>query len=717
MRLLPAVFLLSLIALPAAAEQADLSAALSIQNDRTPFAGAAVNLQLTITNNGPDHSGFVAARWTIPYAPISYEITRCTLQGGNSLFCTASDLAPGASTTFLVGAFIPNDTRTTSASVSASANDPNPSNNDASLEVVPVTTPFLQPALSVSPPPAEGRQSIYALSVENHGGGTASGVHVRWTFEGDFTFIRSDCKTVDAKTLDCALPDIPAHLTSNTLTAWVVAGAAGGHIVSTATVAFAGGETAPGPPSASLDHVVAANLKVAIAPPAELDTNGNITYRYTVSNASSAGATRLTSRVSFTAGSTFVAASGADCRETPQQSADLTMTCTMPDLGGGQSFTYAITVRPPVPQGHFYSSTTLSWEDPRLQAYAFGEATIYHDVFVSTTDDGGAGSLRAAIEETNARCVVDGAPGFPCRILFRVAGTIEPRSPLPEVTSTDVAIDGGGKVALRGTGTFADGLVLHGYKAIVKGLTIDGFALYGIAVRSKVALFTISGNTITGCGLRAIEIEGGSGEVAGNVLARNARSGIFMTGGGATIKDNTIVDNGASGIYIGPLAGSGEISGNTIARNRDFGIAIDTAATGIVRVNSIHDNGIDAIDIGLDGPSDPREPHRPAVTAARYDAASGDTIVTLSTGTPAAFVRTQTLLVYANAALDASGRAEAETFIGSVILHDAETTAELRVYGDLRGHYVTASNIAFFDYYGELQKTQVSELSDGVQVF
>src|SRR5207237_935655 len=309
-------------------------------NERRPYFGAAVNLQLTVTNNGPDRASGIVARWTVPYSGISYQIDRCTKQGENVLFCTAGDLAPGASTTFLAGAYIPADTRTMVASVSSSADDPNPANNDASLEIVPVVTPYPQPVLTVFPPPAEGRPSAYGLTIENRGGGTANDVHVRWTFEGDLELGGADCKTIDAATLDCVVPSVAAHQTSGALHVFVTPGSAGGRIASRAVATFAGGETDPGPLSAAIENVIAPNpvLKVSIAPPTELDGNGNLTFRYTVSNVSSADATRLVGRMSFPSGSTFVGASGADCRETmlPPYN-ELEMTCTMPDLRAGQS--------------------------------------------------------------------------------------------------------------------------------------------------------------------------------------------------------------------------------------------------------------------------------------------------------------------------------------------------------------------------------------------
>ena len=116
-----------------------------------------------------------------------------------------------------------------------------------------------------------------------------------------------------------------------------------------------------------------------------------------------------------------------------------------------------------------------------------------------------------------------------------------------------------------------------------------------------------------------------------------------------------------------------------------------------------------------DGPNDPRAPHRPLITSARFDPASGDTIITAALDKPADLVRHETLFFFANAALDASGRAEAETFIESAPVRGQ--AAELRVHADLRGKYIAAFDSAFFDYFGEATWSEVSELSDGVQVF
>jgi len=141
-----------------------------------------------------------------------------------------------------------------------------------------------------------------------------------------------------------------------------------------------------------------------------------------------------------------------------------------------------------------------------------------------------------------------------------------------------------------------------------------------------------------------------------------------------------------------------------------------------VRENSMHDNGGMSIDIGLDGPSPSPATgrydglvERPEVTSARYDEATGDTIIVLglhAASIPAA--RTAyTLYVYGTTHLNRAGFAEGETFLRKVATANAST--QVRVHADLRGHYITALTERLIDY-GDLQLTGSSELCLGVKV-
>lgn len=346
------------------------------------------------------------------------------------------------------------------------------------------------------------------------------------------------------------------------------------------------------------------------------------------------------------------------------------------------------------------------------------DATFYREFPVTSAADDGPGSFRQAILDTNAEC-----PSMPCRIDFEISEpvpaegwyTIAPASPLPEVLALDIAIDGerqtsiggdtnpkGPEVFLdgRGVGT-ADGLTIlgvRGAKATLRGLAIGGFPGNGILVLKSVML--VEDNYIgvdpTGTvpvpnGLRGIMGDGYSAEIRNNVLSHNTRSGIFLWHN-AKIHDNRIESNGASGIFLGGESGFDDsvIVNNIITGNHDFGIAVPHRNVVDVRANSIAHNAGGGIDVGLDGRTLETDDSflgpvvAPHIDSARFDAASGDTII--EGPTPFGF-SLRTIYLYANTTLDPGGFAEGERFLGSPqFLAGGRFT--LRVHEDLRGLFV-----------------------------
>lgn len=117
------------------------------------------------------------------------------------------------------------------------------------------------------------------------------------------------------------------------------------------------------------------------------------------------------------------------------------------------------------------------------------------DLSVTNTDDGGNGSLRQAILDSNASAAVLDA------IRFDIPGvgvhTISPASPLPTITDP-VVLDGATQPGFAGTplieldGSGAgggSGLRISAGGSTVRGLAINRFALYGIHLENKPGNF------------------------------------------------------------------------------------------------------------------------------------------------------------------------------------------------------------------------------------
>jgi parallel beta-helix repeat protein len=330
-----------------------------------------------------------------------------------------------------------------------------------------------------------------------------------------------------------------------------------------------------------------------------------------------------------------------------------------------------------------------------------------------------------------------------CRISFAIEEplpergwyTIEPKSPYPPIDAFDIVIDAYRNAAppieIRGTHVFGDGLVLRGTFVTLTGLSIDGFFDNGVVVDQKNPSRLLIENNNIGCdpsgapvpnGLRGIAVVRAYGTIRSNTISGNSRSGIFVTSDAPLkILDNRITNNGASGIYLGPKAYYVEMQGNVISGNHDFAVGIDSNATRIaVRDNAMFDNGA-PLDIGMDGPDvrvlpfASRIEPRPAVRSAVYDAATGDTVVTLAFNPVDTFYNAYTLYVFASRGFDRAGRAEAETFLGTVSTH-SESTPVFRAHADLRGQIITALTLRSTPFFLESNHEDTSELSDGVVV-
>jgi parallel beta-helix repeat protein len=741
LRVAPLTALLLLFGAAVYADDADLRARL--ETKAVPKAGLGLTFSLVVENAGPDPASDVVAAINIATPrPISFDPRVCAW-ARPVLRCSAKRIDAGASATFFAGVFIPGETLIITASVTSSTNDPERSNNEAALALVPEFPARLAATITLSRPAMSGRSTDILVRVTNEGTETASDIDATLTFDGDVkigTSARWPCHASGPRTLDCDLGGIGAR-DAITLDAPITLGAAATPLHVTATVTASNTEH---PVAASYEATIAAvaDLRVTVATPSSLTAEGNIAYRFTIANENAFAAPRVQGHFSFSQGSHFVAAHDADCRET-DASRETTVVCTMSDFGPNESRQVTLDVRPPQPQGHFTAFAEITWDDPifGVSSKTSANTTIYRDYAVTTTDDNVPGSLRQAIQNANAECV---AQNTPCRIVFHLpapvprAGwfTIAPVSPLPALTMPEGVIDGatqtaftgdtngaGPEIEIRGSAIIENGFVIHGQRTIIAGMAIYGFAENGIFVERTALAYpsvTISGNVIgtdpSGASVvpnkRGIFFQRGSGTVADNVIRGNTRSGIFLSdGAGVYILRNLIADNGASGVYVGPPVSGTSIEKNEITNNAEFGIAISYARGFRATENSIHGNGIDAIDIGLDGPSAngpllSRTP-RPTITSARYDAATGETVIAIAAGGPP--FSTVTAHVYANRSLNARGYAEAERYVGST------RGGEFRIAEDLRGQIITAlSEIAIS--VNDTLSLETSELSEGVVV-
>lgn len=215
---------------------------------------------------------------------------------------------------------------------------------------------------------------------------------------------------------------------------------------------------------------------------------------------------------------------------------------------------------------------------------------------VTTTADSGAGSLRAAIDATNASAGPD-------TITFAIpAGSvISLSSPLPPLTDNGTTIEGpttaggqpgveirGSQIVVGGGTAGGPGLYLQSAGNTIRNLIINGFreTFADDKIGGSGITITGSNNKIENCyiGTNAAGTSVGSGSEPNQNNHPNA--GVFLTNGASnnTIDNNVISGNGGFGIYLTSSYLGGQFqTGNIISNNR-----IGVTATGAARLRNSH---------------------------------------------------------------------------------------------------------------------------------
>jgi uncharacterized repeat protein (TIGR01451 family) len=202
---------------------------------------------------------------------------------------------------------------------------------------------------------------------------------------------------------------------------------------------------------------------------------------------------------------------------------------------------------------------------------------------VTTTNDGGAGSLRQAILDANGHpghdLIAFAIPGTGVRTIFTAGLPVVTESITIDAT-TQPGFSGTPLIVLTGVEAplAANGLVLNGGESLVRGLIINRFGGSGIVLQGGDSN-VVSGNWIglspTGTGAAAngngITIDSSGNTIGGVTSAtRNVISG--NTGSGVAIRNPAALSNGIIGNYIGTdVAGTADV-GNGI------GVSIDGEA-------------------------------------------------------------------------------------------------------------------------------------------
>jgi hypothetical protein len=354
---------------------------------------------------------------------------------------------------------------------------------------------------------------------------------------------------------------------------------------------------------------------------------------------------------------------------------------------------------------------------------------LWFTIYVTTTTDSGAGSLRQAILDANA------SSESPLAIGFRIGEasttpwkTIRVTSPLPVITASALRIDGamqagffgdanpdGPEIEISGGGTVdGHGLHLAACGAEVANLAIGGFLANGISVAAPSSVCTsfyttelhdlFIGTDPTGSSARPNARGIGTSVPNGNdfnsagaatdidkcVISGNTFSGIFGMSGRLNISNDRIgvkahadepLPNGNSGVFIG-TGGYGsdvganvlsiasnppDFDGNVIAFNGQMGVAVAAGVADVaIRNNRIWGNALLGIDIGLDGPTQTSGGiPMPSLTLAHYDPVIGKTVIEGDVGNSATNIFSVAIDFFANDAPDPAGLGEGQRPLGN----------------------------------------------------
>jgi len=421
------------------------------------------------------------------------------------------------------------------------------------------------------------------------------------------------------------------------------------------------------------------------------------------------------------------------------------LVCTAASLTAAQPFNVRVFFVAPTrtdgPDIFIESKVTSAEEDldPADNRESRQVAMVRH-IFVTNVEDQGSGSLRQAIHDVN------GCEHFrPCSIVFRIPGpvpeqgwfTIQPRTPLPEITGGTLTIDGRTQTLFTGdTNLFGPEIEIDGVHVreqsglrvqpnchtIIRNLAVNHFPGYGIALRGPgihdhcidftgYALITENHlgidpprRTIKP-NQRGLGVFSREALVYDNLIIGNRRSGIYIQDGRYhDIRRNRITDN-SCGIFVDMGSVEWDVFGadivdNTISHNDGMAIARSRRGEIFVSRNRIFDNLQQGIDVDVDGPTPQRSndvdvPNAPVLFDATYDPSRNVTIVRGRIDSET-LAHSRFIEVYASLRNSVWSTPQAEESVATMVdLLTGHENFEIEVEGDLRGKWITATyNVA-----------------------
>ncbi|HJT18237.1 MAG TPA: hypothetical protein VJ853_12645, partial [Thermoanaerobaculia bacterium] len=208
-----AVLFSALLAVSAAAQSADLTLKLSV--DDRYNAGETATLRATVTNLGPDTASNAGVRLTKPSAHFANAAAFGCIEFSDSILCNTPAIAAGESHDFTVPFVSPDDAATVqlSARTESFSLDPNHDNDAASATMNVVKLADLSVEAAVYPSLRVGQASTFFVTIRQHAALRIDPVTFTAKFPAPLQVdVPSNCTSVDSSTIRCTLKTLGSDI-------------------------------------------------------------------------------------------------------------------------------------------------------------------------------------------------------------------------------------------------------------------------------------------------------------------------------------------------------------------------------------------------------------------------------------------------------------------------------------------------------------------------
>ncbi len=282
----------------------------------------------------------------------------CNNNASISVTCDRATWATGSTTTITIVVTAPNQpgTLTNAANIDGTTSDPDPSNNDDSVDTTVTGSADLSVTKTGPATAGAGGSITYQVTATNNGPSSAANASITDTLPAGVTFVSVNASTFGWTctnngniSVNCDRVSWPAG-SSTVFTIVVTAPVATGTITNDVDITA----TTPDPDSTNNDDSVdtdifpSADLSVVKTGPAAVSSGGTISYDLDVANNGPSSADSVSVTDALPPGVTFVSVNASNGGWTCNNTASISVTCDRPTWASGSTTTITVVVTAPV---------------------------------------------------------------------------------------------------------------------------------------------------------------------------------------------------------------------------------------------------------------------------------------------------------------------------------------------------------------------------------